>query len=74
MKAHAYVAVIKGDAFTLGIATRNAPGYHLTDYPTVPTYRDAADWAHEANARLGLTDADAVEIVASSMHAGTVAP
>ncbi len=65
----AYAAIVCEGGFTLGIAQRDSPGYTPTNYDAVETYEAASAWADEANRRLGLTPAQAAEIVASSMGA-----
>lgn len=63
-----YVAVMKGDAWTLGIVKEGERGYYQTDYPTVPTNNEAEDWANGLNDRLGLGRKEVLVMVLQSMR------
>lgn len=63
----AYTAVLRDGQWILGVAKRGVQGYSPTDYPPAESYGAARKWANELNARMGLTEREAWEIVASTM-------
>ena len=68
-KLYAYAAVMGRHGFGLGIAVANEDGYNeisATLY-IADNYDDAADEADRLNTSLGLSETEAVRIVASSM-------
>lgn len=63
-----YAAVLRGNAWTLGIVKEGERGYYGTDYPTVDTQREAQDWAEGLNKRLGLTEKEILMLILQSMR------
>lgn len=64
----AYTAIVENSGWTLGIAEEGFPGYS----PMKGTYPDEASArksAKELNDKLGLTERDALGIIASSFRA-----
>ena len=64
----AYVAVIDGPEYRLGIAKQGETGYYKTDLPSFKTYREASDMADRFNSGLGLDKTEAAKIVLGSMR------
>jgi len=50
----------------VGIVVENEKGYYPTDYDW-GTYEQAQEQANTANAEMGLSDRDCIEIITSSM-------
>ncbi|HKV44610.1 MAG TPA: hypothetical protein VJT32_08055 [bacterium] len=68
-KREAFVAVLMGSAFGIGLAQEDERGYYpQVGFGTFATYDDACEKARELNTRLGLDPVDAAMIVASSMR------
>lgn len=67
----AWAAIIDDDGtYSLGLATRDEPGYAPLREPLgLATYAEATAEAEARNERLGLTRAEAWKIVASSIGA-----
>lgn len=66
----AWVAVIRNEGYELGLADRGVPGYSpMRDPIRFDTYEQASEAARTQNRSMGLTDAEALEIVVSSMVA-----
>jgi len=63
-----YVAVMKGNEYTLGIVKEGETGYYATDYPTVKTMDEADKWANDLNTRMGVSDNDAMVLILLSMR------
>ena len=66
MTRRAYVAVMDGEEYSLGVAIEGERGYHPTTYSTVATYEEASAWAQSSNADLGWDADDVAEIVLST--------
>lgn len=64
----AYTAVMRGDKWGLGVAVRDESGYYQTDLPTYDTVEAAEAHADILNERMGLSEKEAIRIVASSMR------
>lgn len=62
-----FVAVIRDDGYSIGIAVEGEPGYYATNYQSVATYEEAKVWASKCNANMGINDAEASEIVLNTM-------
>jgi hypothetical protein len=66
-KLYAFVAVIGGGGWQLGVAVANEPGYNPIPGKTFKTQAEAKEWADGLNKHIG-RDADTVmAIVCSSM-------
>jgi hypothetical protein len=71
VRTKAYVGVINGQNFELGIAERDEPGYYPMGpgYGVFDTYEEAVAKANEMNMLLwNMTPIEAAEIVSSSMR------
>jgi hypothetical protein len=66
-KAYAFVAVVNGGAYQLGVAVANESGYNPIA-KTFATWDEARQWASELNAHIGLSEVDALAIVGSTMR------
>jgi hypothetical protein len=61
-----------GREFGIGLAQENDPGYWpQPGFGSFPTWSEASDKARRLNTTQGLTDAEAAQIVASSMRKTT---
>jgi hypothetical protein len=68
-KREAFVAVLMGRAFGIGLAQENERGYYpQVGFGSFDTYEAASAKAQELNALLGLSADDAAMIVCSSMR------
>jgi hypothetical protein len=65
--AMAYVAVTTEDGYTIGVADAHRRGYYNISYPVVATYAEAHVWAEDLNREMGITPAEATDIVTASM-------
>ena len=73
MNNFAWVAVIDSEGYTLGGAFRDEPGYSPMREPEYfDTWERANIEADLRNEAMGITDAEALEIVASSMRAQNI--
>jgi len=71
VRTKAYVGVINGQQFELGMAERDEPGYYPMGpgYGVFSTYEEAVTRANEMNMLLwNMTPIEAAEIVSSSMR------
>lgn len=74
-KTYAYVGVMSGDTFGLGLAIANEPGYNPIPlhFAQADTFDAAHDMADELNRDvLELNDTAAMRIVCSSIAAGKI--
>lgn len=74
-KTYAYVGVLSGPTFGLGIAAANEPGYWPVPlwYAQADSYDEAHAMAEELNRDvLGLNDMAEARIICSSMAAGKI--
>lgn len=71
-KAYAYVAVMSGDTYGLGLAVANERGYHPIPlhWAQADTFNSAHDLADEMNEKIGLNLEAAARIVCSTMRKG----
>jgi hypothetical protein len=68
-KREAFVAVLMGRAFGIGLAQEDTRGYYpQLGFGSFESYELASEKARELNTRLGLDPMDAAMIVASSMR------
>jgi hypothetical protein len=64
----AYIAVPKGDGYSLGLCEEHSPGYcPVTNHTPVKTYEEAAAEAFRRNVGLGLSVAEVAKILVSTM-------
>lgn len=66
-KRYAFVAVVNGSGWGLGVAVADEPGYN----PINKVFTDQAEadeWAKGLNKHIGLTDNEAFRIVGSTMR------
>lgn len=69
MADRAYVAIV-GQPYTIGVAVRNEAGYNpLVEPPAFETYEEAKAEADARNEVMGVSRADAIQIIGSSMAA-----
>lgn len=68
-EGRAYTAIVTRTGFSLGVAERGTAGYSLLrEPPAFATYEEAMAEASRRNQAVGLTDAEAFEIVADTMR------
>jgi hypothetical protein len=67
-KSYAFVAVIAGNAWQLGVAVANEPGYAPIEGKTFANKAEADEWASGLNRHIGLSDDDRIEIICSTMR------
>lgn len=58
--------------YQVGIVKENEAGYYLTDWFWGKSFKDAEAIAHARNARAGISEIEAMEIIGSSMRLGAV--
>jgi DNA-directed RNA polymerase subunit RPC12/RpoP len=63
---YAFTPVMTEGGFSLGVAIENMSGYCPTNYHSVPTYDEAAEWANLIN-DCRISREEAMRIVGSSM-------
>ena len=69
----AFTAVCTENAFGIGVAERDEPGYFpMPEHGSFPTFNDAMAKAAELNRMIGVSDDEAAAIVGSSMAAQNV--
>ena len=68
MKKICYVAVMDDDGWTAGIVKDGETGYYLTDWNWNTTKENAENCVDDLNQRLGLTEKEAIVMVAKSMR------
>ena len=66
-KRYAFVAVIGGGAWQLGVAVANEKGYNPIPGKTFDTQAEAKEWAAGLNQHIGLSDDDRIAIICSTM-------
>ena len=64
---YAFVAVIGGNAWQLGVAVANEQGYHPIPGKTFDSQSEAKLWAEGLNRHIGRDDDSVMAIIASSM-------
>ena len=67
-KPYAFVAVINGNAWQLGVAVANESGYNPIAGKTFAHRAEAKNWADGLNKHIGLSDIEALDIISSTMR------